>query len=255
MSTSRYIQIEVTTICNFDCYYCAGRDMAQRHMDMLVYRRIIDGLPPHAGITVSLQGEGEPTLHPRFWDMVRIAREGGHHTYTITNGTRVDVDLFDQGLSTVGVSIDTFDAAEAQRIGRYNLPKVLAHFEALLARMGPERVTVHTVRYGQDIAPLVDWLRGLGVKRHVVQPLQVKDDYAKRYGAHPVLLHLKPPAPLHYRCGFLDMPRMRFFDIEGREMPCCFIKDASSYVSIEDLRETLAARRVPVACAGCRELR
>lgn len=255
MVASRYIQIEVTTICNFDCYYCAGRDMPQRHMAMPMYHQILDRLPWHAGITVSLQGEGEPTLHPQFWDMARAARERGHHTYTITNGTRVDVALFKENMNAVGVSIDTLDADEAQRIGRYNLPKVLANFEALLSEMGPDRVVVHTVHYGQDIAPLVTWLRSLGVRRHIVQPLQIKDDYARRYKAQPIVLHNQQPTLQHYRCGFLDAPRMRYFNIDGIEMPCCFIKDASSYISIEHLRDSLASRQVPAPCAGCRELR
>jgi MoaA/NifB/PqqE/SkfB family radical SAM enzyme len=252
---SRYIQIELTTICNFACYYCAGRDMPQRHMDWAVFEAIVARLPAHSGITVSLQGEGEPTLHPRFWDMVERVRQGGHQTYTITNGTRVEASRFKQGLDSVGVSIDTFDPDEAERIGRFNLPKVLANFEALLQAMGPDRVVVHTVRYGQPIEPLVAYLRQLGVSRHIVQPLQIKDDYARRYADQPLVLH-RPQAPVHaYRCAFLDTPRMRFFDIDGTEMPCCFIKDASVYTSMADLRQTLAARQVPPACAGCRELR
>jgi MoaA/NifB/PqqE/SkfB family radical SAM enzyme len=258
--SSHYVQIELTTICNFACFYCAGRDMPQRHMDMAVFDAIIDRLPPpgaHGVVTVSLQGEGEPTLHPRFWDMVDAVRAKGHDTYTITNGTRVDAGLFSAGLSSVGVSIDTADPQEAERIGRFNLPKVLANFEALLRAMGPDRVVVHTVHYGQAVAPLQAYLRQLGVRRHIVQPLQVKDDYARRYAdqAQAVLRRLAPPPVTQFRCGFLDTPRMRFFDIEGREMPCCFIKDASIYTSIDDLRQQLAQRRVPPACAGCRELR
>jgi hypothetical protein len=123
--------------------------------------------------------------------------------------------------------------------------------------MGPDRVVVHTVHYGQAVAPLQAYLRAWGVRRHIVQPLQVKDDYAKRYAdqAQAVLRHFAPPPVMHFRCGFLDTPRMRFFDIDGREMPCCFIKDASVYASIDDLRQSLAERQVPPACAGCRELR
>lgn len=74
---ARFAQIEVTTICNFDCFCCAGRDMAQRHMEMPVFRRVLAQLPANTGMTVSLQGEGEPTLHPAFWDMARAVRAQG----------------------------------------------------------------------------------------------------------------------------------------------------------------------------------
>ncbi|MEO7940617.1 MAG: radical SAM protein [Burkholderiaceae bacterium] len=257
-----YAQIEVTTICNFDCYYCAGREMAQRHMDMAVFKRILDGFMPFTGMPVSLQGEGEPTLHPEFWDMAQAVRAHGLRTYTITNGTRVDAAQFAQALHSVGVSVDTLDAEEARRIGRYNLPKVLANLQALVQAMGPARVTVHTVSYGQDIEPLRAWVRNLGVQRHIVQPLQVKDDYARRYAPLPAdqnqpirIVPRDARSLAHYRCSFLDTPRMRYFDIDGTEMPCCFIKDTSVYTSIDDLSQTLSRRQIPAACSGCRELR
>jgi MoaA/NifB/PqqE/SkfB family radical SAM enzyme len=263
MISARMAQIEVTTICNFDCYYCAGREMAQRHMDMAVFERVLAQFVPSTGMTVSLQGEGEPTLHPAFWDMARAVRARGLRVTTITNGSRVDAAQFARGLHRVGVSVDTFDADEARRIGRYNLPKVLANLELLVQAMGPARITVHTVQYGQDLEPLQAYLKALGVQRHIVQRLQVKDDYVRHYkpqsggdGTRPVVMVPRAaPALERYSCSFLDTPRMRYFDIEGREMPCCFIKDASVYTSIDDLRQTLARRLVPPACAGCRELR
>lgn len=257
MTASRYAQIEVTTICNFDCFYCAGRDMAQRHMEMPVFAHIMGQLPRHTGMTVSLQGEGEPTLHPSFWDMARAVREHGLRAYTITNGTRVDARQFADALHSVGVSVDTLDAEEARRIGRYNLPKVLTNLESLVRSMGPGRVTVHTVRYGQDIEPLKVYLRSIGVYQQIVQPLQVKDDYARRYAQQQVVVVVPPAArPLaRYSCNFLDTPRMRYFNIDGVEMPCCFIKDTTGYTSADDLRQTLARRQIPVACSGCRELR
>ncbi len=262
MIDARSAQIEVTTICNFDCHYCAGRDMEQRHMDMEVFARILARFRPFTGMTVSLQGEGEPTLHPAFWDMVRAVRNHGLRAYTITNGTRVDAAQFAAALPSVGVSVDTLDAEQARRMGRYNLPKVLANLESLVAAMGPKRVTVHTVQFGQDIEPLRAYVGRLGVHRHIVQPLQVKDDYVRHYdrqsadGGQPIrLVPRAAPVLDHYSCSFLDQPRMRYYDIDGTEMPCCFIKDSGVYTSIDDLRQTLARRQVPQACAGCRELR
>jgi len=267
MQTPVFAQIEVTTICNFDCYYCAGRDMEQRHMEMDVFARILTRFAPFTGMTVSLQGEGEPTLHPAFWDMARAVRNHGLRAYTITNGSRVDAAQFASSLHSVGVSVDSLDADEARRIGRYNLPKVLANLESLVQAMGPMRVTVHSVNYGQDIEPLRAYVRSLGVQRHIVQRLQAKDDYVRSYSdktrqpgdaaAQPIVFAPRRAMPMleHYSCSFLDTPRMRYYDIDGTEMPCCYIKDTTVYTSIDDLRQTLSLRQVPAACAGCRELR
>jgi MoaA/NifB/PqqE/SkfB family radical SAM enzyme len=244
------IQIEVTTRCNYQCFYCAGRDMPQAHMGWDTFRDIV-GRIGAGSRQVSLQGEGEPMMHPRFWDMVETLRQLGHRPYTITNGSLLDEpQRLAAAFPTIGVSIDTLDPVLSERIGRYKLPRMLAGFERLVEAMPGARVVVHTVYFGQPLDDLKTWLRSLGITRHIVQPLQSKPDYADRYGT---------PTPelwgqCSYRCAYLEQQRMRYFDIKGLEMPCCFIKDSRSFVSADRLREELAQRRVPDSCAGCRQL-
>lgn len=261
--TARFVQVEITTVCNFGCFYCAGRAMPQRHMSMPMLARILMSIPAgRPDITVSLQGEGEPTLHPQFWDLVAAVHARGARPYTITNASRVDVARFDAQLPAAGVSLDTLDAAEAERIGRYNLPKVLGNLHSLLARMGPRRLVIHTVDYGQPLGELLAFVAGLGGVQHVLQPLQRKADYVRHYpsdgsvGTQAASVHgvsfPAPPRPRH--CDYLARPRMRFFNIDGVELPCCFIKDVPADFSATVLRDSLAAGRVPATCRGCREL-
>lgn len=241
-------QVEITTHCTFTCFYCAGREMPQRHMSWPVFEHIIAGIPagPHA---VSLQGEGEPTLHPRFWDMVAAVRVRGFAPTTITNGYEIDAERIARELPDVGVSLDTLDEAEATRIGRLKLPRVLANVERLLAAMDPARIRIMTVDYGQDLTALRAFLSERKLTRHNVQPLQSKDDYARRYPQQ------QPAARrYHHQCRFLRTPVMRFYDISGRELPCCFIKDTSSFTSIAALSRDLDRGVVPPPCAGCREI-
>ncbi len=241
-------QIEVTTHCTFTCFYCAGRNMAQRHMAWPVFERILARIPagPHA---VSLQGEGEPTLHPRFWDMAARVRARGFAPTTITNGYEIDAARMAAELPVVAVSIDTLDETEAARIGRLKLPRVLANLECLLAAMGPERIRIMTVDYGQDLSALRDFLQQKRLHRHVVQPLQCKHDYARRYPER-----VPAAGRYHHRCRFLHAPVMRFYDITGLELPCCFIKDTAGFTSIGALAADLAQGVVPSPCAGCREI-
>lgn len=241
-------QIEVTTHCTFTCFYCAGRDMAQRHMSWPVFEHVMRRVPPGPH-TVSLQGEGEPTLHPRFWEMVSVVRERGLAPTTITNGYELDTERMAAELPTVAVSIDTLDEAEATRIGRLKLPRVLANVERLLGVIGAARMRIMTVDYGQDLAPVRRFVKEKGIGQHIVQPLQKKDDYARRYPER-----VSRGGRYHYRCRFLITPVMRFYDIDGCELPCCFIKDTTSFKSIDALASDLARGIVPPPCGGCSEI-
>ncbi len=241
-------QIEITTHCNFECFYCAGREMPQRHMGWELFERIIDGIPAGRHM-VSLQGEGEPTTHPRFWDMAQAVRARGLTPFTITNGAQIDVDRLAATFPRIGVSIDTLDAAEAERIGRYKLARVLTNLEALNARMSAKRIHIMTVNYGQPIEVVREFARTRGYS-HTVQALQAKPDYACRY---PDLLDTPPPR-YTYRCRYLERPLKRYYDIEGREYPCCFIKDAALHEPIAAMQAKMAGGEIPDACTGCREV-
>jgi hypothetical protein len=211
-------------------------------------RKILANIP--SGLhDVSLQGEGEPTLHPRFWDMVTGVKARGFVPTTITNGYEIDTARMAAELPSVAVSIDTLDEAEASRIGRLKLPRVLASLDRLLAAMGPGRIRIMTVDYGQDLSALRTYLRQKRLHQHIVQPLQRKDDYARRYPER-----VSAAGRYHYHCHFLHAPVMRFYDIKGLELPCCFIKDSTGFRSIDALAADLAQRVVPQPCAGCREI-
>jgi len=246
-----HIQLEVTTICNYDCFYCAGRDMEQRHMEMSLFEKIIKDIPADKVHRVSLQGEGEPTLHPEFWRMVETVSDLGHIPYTISNGTRLKPELIKKYFPSVfGISIDTINAEEAEKIKRYNLKKVLKNLDKLLECYDPMKIVIHTVDYGQDIQLLSEYLRERKIYNHVIQPLQIKDDYSYRYQDKVEV----PQEKCTYQCGFIDEPVLRYYNIDGVEMPCCYIKNVSVYTSIENIKTQLDNKVIPDACAGCREL-
>lgn len=255
-----YSQLEITTRCNFSCWYCAGRDMPQQDMAWSTFTAIVDAIAQPTS-TVSLQGEGEPTLHPRFWDMAQYVRDKGHLPYSIVNGSRIDARRTAQMFPRIGISVDTLDARTAEHIGRHNLPKVLANLDALCAAMGPHRIVVMTVDLGQPLEALKAWAQQRGFGSHVIQPLMRKGDYAKAYPpalAQPVTWHAKPPSavpPEPQTCQFLHQDVMRYHTWSGQALPCCFIKDTQGIDSIAGLRAMLTQGHVPAGCAGCRELK
>jgi MoaA/NifB/PqqE/SkfB family radical SAM enzyme len=219
-------------------------------MSLNLFGRIIDALPGK-GMSINLQGEGEPLLHPQFGDIVRITTEKGHQPYVITNGTRLPPKLINKYFPSIGISIDTIDHPLAEKIGRLNLSKVLRNINTLIESGYPaKRIIVHTVSFGQNLEMLREYVTNLGVIHHIVQPLQIKDDYRYRYER---VIKFERPA-LKYRCRYLDENSMLFFNIDGVDMPCCFIKKVDQYESREHIEETLAKGVVPECCAGCREL-
>ncbi len=200
-------------------------------------------------LTVSLQGEGEPTVHPQFWPMIDRLLALGHEPYIITNASLINATQAALKFKMLGVSLDTLDEAEAHRIGRYKLPNVVRRIHELIEAMGAAKVIVHTVAYGQDVEPVSQFVRSLGA-RHLIQPIQAKPDYAKHYSEASLVTFWR-----HKKwCRYLERPMMRYFDVNGREAPCCYIKDMDTFDSHEALRAGLAAGKVPHACVGCREI-
>jgi MoaA/NifB/PqqE/SkfB family radical SAM enzyme len=239
------VQVEITTRCNFACFYCAGRLLRQGDMpfetlsDLLGRHVARHGVPTE----ISLQGEGEPTLHRDFFRMAKLVRELGAQPYTITNGSYQQPEHFIGRFDRVGVSVDTLDEAAAQAIGRRNLPRTLNFVQTLGAHL---QVVIHSVRNGQHTPAVAAWCKQQGYV-HIVQPLQTKPDYSRRYLKQP------PAGPSgRFSCHFLAQPQMRYFSLDGTEMPCCFIKDLSAYPGLGDMLQKQQTGNWPKCCAGCR---
>lgn len=219
-------------------------------MNVAEFRRRVEEVAQGRHV-VSLQGEGEPTVHPRFWEFVRELTDCSHTPYTITNGSLIDPELAHRYFPRLGFSVDTLDTVEADRIGRLKLPEALKRLDALLALMGPQRIIVHTVDYGQELEPLKAFIATRDL-RHIIQPLQRKADYARRY---PDLVSASPsPETISGPCRYLTSNQMRYFNIDGTEFPCCYIKDPAGYQGIDDLRQRMSKGMVPQVCTGCAEI-
>ena len=248
------VQLEITTRCQFHCFYCAGRAMPQRDMAWPVFEAIVrayDGF----GVRISLQGEGEPLLHRDAFRMAALVRASGNQTYTITNAgytltPRLRRDI-PRHFDRIGISLDSVDPQRAEQIGRHRVERVMANIETLMALMGPSRVDVYSVDCGDGrIEGVRRFLGRFGPLLHIVQPLQIKPDYAAHY---PFVV---APAPAVRRpgCRFVERATLRYYDVNGTEMPCCHIKDSRPYVSLAVLADEFRAGQVPAVCTGCREL-
>jgi MoaA/NifB/PqqE/SkfB family radical SAM enzyme len=243
------LQIELTTRCNFDCFYCAGRDMRQGDMPGEVFEAVLARHVREHGIPecVSLQGEGEPTLHPDFFHMAQRVREMGSRPYTITNGTYRHPERFIGLFTRVGVSVDTLDESAARRIGRHNLPRVLGFVAALAPHL---QIVIHSIARSAATTRIAAWCRVQGYE-HIVQPLQTKGDYSYRYAK---MMGGAGGADVAgpFWCSYLARPAMRYYSLDATELPCCFIKDTTRYPGMAAMMSHQESGNWPECCRGCR---
>lgn len=117
------LYVEVTTACNLDCVMCVQRVWreAQGTMPTSTFAALMAQVaafptPP----TIHLSGYGEPTVHPDFLELVRLAKATGARVELTTNGTRLDAALaqalIDLDLDRLVVSIDGVSAAHYEEI-------------------------------------------------------------------------------------------------------------------------------------------
>lgn len=164
------LQIEPTVACNFRCRYCPHGEYCRqtegpaRHMEMGLFRKIVDEVT--ALKEIKLQGLGEPLLCPHLREMMAYGHERGIVFNVISNGTMVSAKLPDlmPYLRRFVISFDTFDQARADRIkAGFDVAQCKANVAAMVA-IKQERnpdclVGITTVVSHENIAEVPDVLR------------------------------------------------------------------------------------------------
>lgn len=183
----RHLQVEITGACNLQCRMCLVRyrpalDRRTALFPLDRFVALLDGAPQLKRVT--LQGLGEPLLHPDLTAMVATCAARGIRVGFNTNGTlltarRIDA-LLRAGLDWLHVSVDgatprTFesirDGARFDQVIR-NLRRVVAA-RATLDSTSPT-VQLNAVLMRANLPELVDLVRlaaDVGVDRMWVQAL------------------------------------------------------------------------------------
>ncbi len=116
-----YVTLDVTRRCNLRCLGCrfhsenarapAAGDQGVRDLPFEVAEGLLSDLQALDTRTLFLMGEGEPFLHPRIFDIIRLAGKCGMRTTITTNGTLIDNEkarkIIDSGLDEMHVSLWT----------------------------------------------------------------------------------------------------------------------------------------------------
>ena len=136
-----HIHIEPTNACNLRCIHCHHHSGSRRSgkftrklgiMDMELYEAVISQLAPF-NCSITLNCQGEPTLHRNIVQMILLAKSKGLHVSLLTNGTRLDGLLTEKILASgLDRIVFSFDAVEKEL---YESIRVNGNFESTLANI------------------------------------------------------------------------------------------------------------------------
>ena len=141
-SKPQRLVLELTNMCNLNCVMC-GRNAAE--ITPVFFQ--VEWLERFHGIfdsieEVTLMGWGEPTIHPRFPEMLKITYDAGLRKYFCTNGMLLDEleeDIFRCEADLIAVSMDGADAQTNAGIRRgVDFDKVVSALRSIAARKKKE---------------------------------------------------------------------------------------------------------------------
>lgn len=113
----RQIALEIYGGCNYKCPMCPqaeGRESEfLKRMPFEVFKKIVDDGLQHGLEVVSLQGSGEPTVHPEMPRFAAYVKSKGLKCISLTNGflltPKLSRELMEAGLDTLRVSAIGYD--------------------------------------------------------------------------------------------------------------------------------------------------
>lgn len=118
---------EITNVCNLKCIHCPYSQISQqkfykpRHMNLGIYKKIVDEACEFEGVIFRLVCDGEPMMHPNFLDMVAYAKQKMIRPLCFnTNATLLDEyvsrEILRYGVDVVEISLDAINKTTYDRI-------------------------------------------------------------------------------------------------------------------------------------------
>ena len=191
--------IEITNHCNLECPVCIVQNRDNYHMSLEEFSATIDGLIIKEGTldTINLSG-GEPTIHPRFLELLDLAKRPQIARVTIsTNGLRIASDLeFCRELARrnvyVSLQLDALRNPELRVLrGAGDHAAVKARALANLERAGVRTTIVSTVAKGVNDSQIGECVKLLFERDFILsltfQPASYTGYGGSHFGPHDPL--------------------------------------------------------------------
>ena len=176
------VELHLTDCCNLDCEWCTDKVLRKNRatLDREVAGKLLREFGEH-GTGVTLEGGGEPTLHPHFREVVEAGERYHVDMGLISNGT-VDISDCADKLKWVRISLDSSTREEYQREkGVDNFEHVLKNLEKMAGRRDPEKVFIGigyvlTTRNQGNLMGLMRRLDEMGIDYIYLRPVEEAGD-------------------------------------------------------------------------------
>ncbi len=176
------VELHLTDRCNLRCEWCTDRELRKNGatLSLECVRRLFAEFGAH-GTGVTLEGGGEPTLHPQFEQVVEAGAQSGVDMGLISNGT-TDISGCVEHLKWVRVSLDSGSPEE------YRGEKGVDCFDRVMENLGkmsgardPRKTFIGvgyvlTTRNSGNLPGLVRELDGMGIDYIYLRPVEEAGD-------------------------------------------------------------------------------
>lgn len=245
------VSIDVTKSCNFDCFFCYLKDSEnskRTHIRVSEFEEIVKKLPDTKKFYLT---GGEPTLHPKFSELLDILEREEKFYSIVSNGSNLkrlhretrESEFF------IGLQISLHDLpkhhAESVGVDTHKIKKIYRDLDTLdfdydqLALSSNTVVTEYNVSRLPKIVEKINSLgvfdkivisRYIGDSKHFPNPKQLKNSFKKLkrdYEGRVVIDHLfSPLLDEEFNIFSFCDGGISFLvcDTEGNVYPCPFLK-------------------------------
>lgn len=176
------IELHLTDRCNLNCEWCTDKELRKNGatLDVGVIERLFGEFWRH-GTGVTLEGGGEPTLHPQFKKVLEMGSEMNLDMGLITNGVKDISDCVDR-LKWIRVSLDSSTYSEyEQEKGVDCFEHVLENLGKMSAARNPKETFIGvgyvlTTRNQSRLIDLIRRLDDMGIDYIYLRPVEEADD-------------------------------------------------------------------------------
>ena len=150
-SYPRRLVLELTNACNLNCIMCGrdGGDFKYNFLDIQCLYKLESILNYVEEVT--LFGWGEPTIHPKFKDILEFLNKHPVKKYFVTNGTtlhRIKQYLFDFKVDIMAVSLDGATSETNNKIRKNsNFNQIVSDLKVIVNRRKAEKVNYPYINF------------------------------------------------------------------------------------------------------------